>query len=144
MGVFYFPILVFGFYQFQNLFSKGYGGFNGFVCLLLVIASILLPFIWAYVWWKKERSEIEERFPFLTNRISKYQEKGPLETSVVYLYLLLCAIWIVAFYAKPVNQMIFLIATNVIFIAYLVIARPYSIHANTIIMVLLSGVFILV
>ena len=98
MGVFYLPILVFGFYQFQNLFDKGYAGFNGFVCLVLVIGAILLPFAWGFVWWKKERAEIEERFPFMTNRISKYNDKGPLETSIVYLYLLLCAIWLVAFY----------------------------------------------
>ena len=40
--------------------------------------------------------------------------------------------------------MVLLIVTNAVFIAYLVVIRPYSIHANTIMMVILCGMLIVV
>lgn len=131
-GIFYLPILWFSFYQFQKLFDKGYLGFNGFVCLVLVLAALALPFVWGAVWWKKERAEIEERFPFMTNRTNKYSDRSHLETSITYLYLIFCTIWLVSLYEKPIAQMALLIVTNVFFMGYLVISRPYSIHVNTV------------
>lgn len=52
-SIFYVPILWFGFSQFQTLFGSGYLGFNGFICLIFVLASISLPFLLFLVWWKK-------------------------------------------------------------------------------------------
>lgn len=56
ISVFYVPIVWFGFNQFQELFSEGYLGFNGFVCLIMVVFVLLYPFGLVYVWWKKDMS----------------------------------------------------------------------------------------
>lgn len=53
MSVLYLPLLWFGFSQFQELFSTGYLGFNGFICLIFVIFSVLYPIGLFLVWWKK-------------------------------------------------------------------------------------------
>jgi len=53
ISVLYIPILVFGFYQFQDLIGDGILGFNGFISLLSVLACLAIPFIWTVVWYKK-------------------------------------------------------------------------------------------
>ena len=52
-SVLYLPVLIFGFYQFQELFGEGYMGFNGFITLVFVLAFLALPFIWTAIWCKK-------------------------------------------------------------------------------------------
>ena len=81
--------------QFQELFGPDYLGFNGFLTLVMVLGAIALPFGWFGIWWKKEREELQERFPFMTNRIVKNSSKAMLETPVSLIHLLLCAIWLV-------------------------------------------------
>jgi hypothetical protein len=49
-------MLWFGFNQFQELFSSGYQGFNGFICIVFVVFALLYPFGLLYVWWKKDEN----------------------------------------------------------------------------------------
>ena len=57
-SVLYIPILVFGFYQFQELFGEGILGFNGFISLVCVLLCLALPIVWTIVWCKKEKEDI--------------------------------------------------------------------------------------
>ena len=135
-SVLYLPILIFGFYQFQELFGEGYLGFNGFISLVFVLACLALPFIWTAVWCKKEKEDIEEHFSFLSNRTNPEHEKDRLEVPITYWYLQLSAIWLVALYAFPVPQMAMLILTNSLYIIYLLVSRPYLMTVNVFMCVL--------
>lgn len=53
LSVLYVPILWFGLNQFQQLFSTGYLGFNGFICLIFVIVCLLVPIGLFYIYFRK-------------------------------------------------------------------------------------------
>ena len=53
LSLFYVPITYFGFWQFHHLFGTGIYGFNGFVTLVFVLSTILLPIIYLILWCKR-------------------------------------------------------------------------------------------
>lgn len=144
MSVLYLPLLWFGFSQFQELFSAGYLGFNGFICLIFVIFSVLYPIGLFLVWWKKEQEYIIEHFPFMTNLTNKENERSSLQTPITYVYLLFSVIWLVGLDKYTTAQMILLVATNFAYSLYLIISRPFIIHINTLFSIFWCGVLMTV
>lgn len=72
----------------------------------------------------------------MSNRIKDNDPESRLEVPITLWYLQLCCIWIVALYPHPIPQMAMLIVTNIAYILFLVIMRPFIIPINTIVSVI--------
>ena len=63
---------------------------------------------------------------------------------MTYIYLLFSAIWLIGLDKYSSAQMILLVVTNFSYCLYLIIARPFKVHINTIFPIIWCGILITV